>query len=213
MAYSSQMAAALSGATLSQLQHWRRHKPRGPVLVPEISQQPRALYSFRDLLALRTCVYLRQQTSLQRIRTAIGNLRDLGEQEHLSHYKLVGARDSVQLVTEEEAIDLVKKPGQRQVLVVMGDVLEAFPVRAGVVVPALFQPRERITVDPETKGGTPVISGTRVPYDSVADLMKDGVSAEEIATYYPSVAPEAARDAQDFALYIDSYDRQRTRVA
>lgn len=208
MAYSSRMAAALSGATIRQLQHWRRPEPRGPVLAPEISQHPRALYSFRDLLALRTCVYLRRRISLQRIRTAIGNLRSLGEQEHLSSYHLVSAKDSVQLVTGDGAIDLVKRPGQYQVLVVMGDVLEPFPVRSGVVVPALFQPRDRITVDPETKGGTPVISGTRVPYDAVADLMEDGVSAEEIATYYPSVTPSAARDARDFALYVNSYERK-----
>lgn len=213
MAYTSRMAAALSGATPSQLQHWRQQGPRGPVLAPEISQHPRALYSFRDLLALRTCVYLRQQASLQRIRTAIGNLRDLGEREHLSNYKLVGAKDSVQLVTEEEAVDLVKRPGQRQVLVVMGDVLEAFPVRAGVIVPALFQPRELITVDPETRGGNPVISGTRVPYEAVASLMEDGVTAEEIADYYPSVSPSAARDARSFALYVNSYSRQRPRAA
>lgn len=90
MAYEPRMAAALSAATLNQLRHWRTVSPRGDVvLVPEIRVRPRVLYSFRDLLALRTCVYLRRRVSLQRIRKAIGKLHDLGEVEHLSAYRLV----------------------------------------------------------------------------------------------------------------------------
>ncbi len=210
MAYTPTMAAALSGATLHQLRHWRsvRAKP-GPLLVPEISAAPRILYSFQDLLALRTFVRLRQDASLQKIRVAIGNLRDLGEIQHLAAYTLVSDRaGNIQLVAgEDEAIDLVRNPGQRQLLVVLRDVIEPFPVRAGVVVPHLLQPRVHLSVDPETQGGIPVITGTRVPYDAVASLMRDNVPAERIAQYYPAVSAEAAGDALDFARYVDSYDR------
>jgi uncharacterized protein (DUF433 family) len=52
----------------------------------------------------------------------------------------------------------------------------------------------------------PVISGTRVPYDAVASLMRDGVPANRIAEYYPAVTAEAAGDALDFARYVDSYN-------
>jgi DNA-binding transcriptional MerR regulator len=74
--YTTKMAAALSGATVSQLRHWRGPRT-GPLQAPEIAAAPQAFYSFRDLLALRTFVHLREHTSLQRIRVAIGNLRDL----------------------------------------------------------------------------------------------------------------------------------------
>ena len=97
------------------------------------------------------------------------------------------------------------KPGQRQVVIVMGDVIEPFPVRAGVVVPHLLHPRKNIEVAPGTQGGHPVIKGTRVPYDAVADLLADGVPAEQIADFYPAVSAEAAREAEDFAKYVDSY--------
>jgi uncharacterized protein (DUF433 family)/DNA-binding transcriptional MerR regulator len=206
LAYTTKMAAALSGATVSQLRHWR--SPRtGPLLAPEIAAAPQAFYSFRDLLALRTFVHLREHASLQRIRAAIGNLRDLGEVQHLASYRLVSdVAGNIQLVTEEEAVDLVRIPGQRQILVVMGDVIEAFPVRAGVVVPHLLQPRKHLAVDPETQGGTPVIAGTRVPYDAVAGLMRDDVAAERIAEYYPGVSSAAAQDALSFAEYVDSYN-------
>ncbi len=57
------MAAALSGATISQLRHWRSVRT-GPLLAPEIATAPRAVYSFQDVLALRTFVRLRENTSL-----------------------------------------------------------------------------------------------------------------------------------------------------
>ncbi len=213
MAYTAQMAAALSGATRRQLSHWRRDAGAGAVLVPEISvESPRVLYSFRDLLALRVCVFLRQDVSLQKIRKAINNLRDLGESAHLSQYTIVSDGDTVLLVEGGEATDLVRKPGQR-VLVVLRDVFEPFAVREGVVVPRLFRPRERLEVDPQTRGGVPVVSGTRVPYDLVAGLVRDGVAPENIKDYYPAVSAEAARDAADFALYMDSYSQAERDTA
>jgi uncharacterized protein (DUF433 family)/DNA-binding transcriptional MerR regulator len=203
------MAAALSGATRRQLSHWRRDNGSGALLVPEISAEPpQLLYSFRDLLALRSCVFLRQSASLQKIRKAISNLRDLGEREHLSQYTLVSDGDTIVLMEGEDATDLVRQPGQR-VLAVLSDVFEPFAVREGVVVPQLFRPRQRLEVDPAMRGGVPVLSGTRVPYDVVAGLVRDGVSPEDIKEYYPAVSAEAARDAADFALYVDSYGRAR----
>jgi uncharacterized protein (DUF433 family) len=35
--------------------------------------------------------------------------------------------------------------------------------------------------------------------------MRDGVAAEDIADFYPQVTADAARDAYDFASYVDSY--------
>jgi uncharacterized protein (DUF433 family)/DNA-binding transcriptional MerR regulator len=212
VAYVTKMAAALSGATVSQLRHWR--SPRtGPLLAPEIAAAPKAIYSFQDVLALRTFVRLRESASLQRIRMAIGNLRALGEVDHLAAYRLVSDRaGNIQLVNGEEAVNLGSRPGQLQLIAVIGDVIEPFAVRAGVLVPHLLRPRPGLSVDPETQGGTPVIAGTRVPYDAVAGLMRDGVAAERIADYYPAVEAPAARDALDFARYVDSYD-PATRVA
>ena len=206
MTYGTKMAAALSGATIGQLHHWR--SPRtGPLLAPEIAAAPRAVYSFQDVLALRTFVRLRENTSLQKIRAAIGNLREIGEAGHLASYQLVSDRGGdIQLFTGDEAVDLGQKPGQLQLVAVIGEVIEPFAGRADVLVPHLLRPRPGLAVDPETLGGTPAIAGTRVPYDAVADLMRDGVAAEQIGDYYPAVTAAAARDALDFARYVDSYD-------
>ena len=135
------MAAALSGATISQLRHWRSMRT-GPLLAPEIAAGPRAVYSFQDVLALRTFVRLRENTSLQKIRAAIGNLRNIGEVSHLASYRLVADRaGNIQLLTATEAVDLGKNPGQLQLVAVIGDVIEPFAARAGVLVPHLLRPR------------------------------------------------------------------------
>ena len=204
MAYPTRMTAALSGATVSQLRHWR-HARTGPLLSPEVATSPRVLYSFRDILALRMFVRLRKNASLQRIRAAVQNLRQLGDREHLASYTLVADEAGrIRLLTAGEAVDLVEYPGQ--LLLPLEAALEPFMARAGVLVPDLFRPRPNLAVDPETQGGIPVIAGTRVPYDAVASLMRDGVTPEQIDSYYPGVTADAAKDALDFARYVDSYD-------
>jgi uncharacterized protein (DUF433 family)/DNA-binding transcriptional MerR regulator len=210
MAYEPRVAAALTGATLGQLSYWRRTG----VLAPELSEARPVLYSFRDLIALRTAVYLRTDRSLQAIRKALQTLQNIGETEHLSSYRLVSqGRKSIALVRDDGAVDLVEKPGQSLTVVKLGDVLQSFPL-GDVEVPNLLHPRRRISVDPQVRGGHPVVAGTRVPFELVAGLVHDGVPPEKIVDFYPSVTAAAARDAADFADYVDRAARRRAvRVA
>ncbi|MEU4225508.1 DUF433 domain-containing protein [Nonomuraea sp. NPDC026600] len=211
MSYTPKLAAALSGVTLRQLAHWRKASSgRGAVLVPEISPVRPVLYSFRDLVALRTCVKLRNDASLQKIRRALDTLRDdLQEREHLSAYQLVTDGSTIYLVEQGQATDLV----HRKANIVIHDMVEVLRpfYRDGRHIPDLLRPREHVTVDPAVRGGMPVIEGTRVPYDEIAALLRDGVPAERIAEYYPSVSATAALDAADFADYVDSYEPPRER--
>jgi DNA-binding transcriptional MerR regulator len=65
MPYPSHLAATMSGASVRQLQYWRESK----LLVPEFGKTGgRLLYSFADVVALRTFVFLRESASLQLIR-------------------------------------------------------------------------------------------------------------------------------------------------
>jgi uncharacterized protein (DUF433 family) len=198
MAYSTRMAAALSGATMGQLRTWRQDRGNDPILRPELAPMP-ALYSFRDVLALRAFAHLRQDVSLQKIRRALVTLKKIGEVEHLSSYSLVADGDSIVLVGDDRhGTDLVQRPGQR-VIATMADILQEFAPRPGVVVPHLLFPKQHVSVDPETQGGQPVIAGTRIPFDAVAELVEDGVPPEKVADYYPGVTADAARDAVSFA--------------
>lgn len=203
--------AALSGATVGQLKYWRASRgDHGPLLVPEYRDGRTYLYSFRDLIALRTFVYLRGETSLQKIRRAAQSLENLGDQEHLSAYELRVFGDTIVWVdprgTERQwrYVDLVKRPGQEVLSVIMEQILKPFRTETGNVL-ALPSPLPRISVDADVLGGFPVVAGTRVPYDLVAGLVRDGVPPQEVRVYYPSVDTAGALDAQAFASYVDRY--------
>ena len=130
-------------------------------------------------------------------------MADIGETEHLSSYRLVSqGRKSIALVKDEGAVDLVERPGQALTVVKLGDVLQSFPV-GDVEVPNLAHPRRNISVDPGVRGGHPVVTGTRVPFELVAGLVRDGIPPEDVAQFYPSVDAGAARDAADFAEYVE----------
>lgn len=208
MSYKPLVAAALSGATLRQLSYWRSSRStEAPLLAPEL-HEPRShvSYSFPDVVALRTFVYLRsRKVPLQRVRKAVQSLRDMGATEHLSAYQLVAVgRDVVWKISEEVAVDLTRRPGQH-VIAQMVDILAAFRGPHDREVVPLYRPKPGVAVDPGIRGGYPVIAGTRVPYDMVASLLEDGVTAEEVAGFYPAVSATAARGALAFARYVDSY--------
>ncbi len=49
-----------------------------------------------------------------------------------------------------------------------------------------------INIDPETMGGTPVFTGTRVPIQTLFDYMEGGDDLNEFLEDYPTVAKETA---------------------
>ncbi|MCO8273504.1 DUF433 domain-containing protein [Actinoplanes sp. TRM 88003] len=166
-------------------------------------------YSFRDLVALRTFVYLREACPLPSIRRALDRLSVTG---HLSQYRLVDrGRRRIALVhnagdgpgrAQVGPVDLVEQPGQQITVIKFGDVLRSFSL-GDVEIPDLVRPRQRISVDPSVRHGCPVVAGTRVDFDLVAGLVRDGVPPKAVKEYYPGVTAAAARDAASFADYVD----------
>jgi|SRR6202035_298355 uncharacterized protein (DUF433 family) len=203
MAFPVPIASVLTGATVRQLAYWRKHTGSAePLLIPEGKRGGRFLYSWADVVALRSIVYLRQEKSLPRIRRAVGMLRHLEATEwtHLSAYRLISTDTTIVVKTPSgQLLDLERQPGTVLEEVLMGDVLAPFETISGRNVPALKRPRPRIAVDPAVLGGYPVIAGTRVPFDVVAHLADDDLAPHEITAIYPSVDPEAIDDATDFA--------------
>lgn len=204
MAFPAELTSVLTGASMSQLSGWRT----APALItPELQTRPRALYSFRDIVALRTFVRLRKDLSLQKIRFAMATLQDYDLTDHPSNYQLVTDSKTVFLVEGERAMDLVKKKGQ-EVIASMADVFAPFTNYQGDEVVDFRQPRQHIEVREKRMGGWPTIAGTRVPYNTIALLLSDGtVPPEDAEFYYPNVSALAAMDATDFDNSIRSKRR------
>lgn len=202
MAYPLKLASVLTGATPSQLYRWRD----SGLVRPEIKPFRPPLYSFRDLLLLRSVVFLRAHTSSQKIHKAFGNLPDVVDAvEHPSKYNFGIDDETIYLGTDDgEAIDILKRVGH-VTLFSFEDMLQSFPNFKGAPVPNLMKPSEHIEVRPQRVGGWPTIEGTRVPYDTIARLV-DGITVhpDDVPDFYPSVTADAAQDAVDFAARVEA---------
>jgi uncharacterized protein (DUF433 family)/DNA-binding transcriptional MerR regulator len=194
------LTATMTGVTKSQLAHWRREPA---ILAPEHGTKPRALYSFRDLVALRTFARLRSEVSLQKVRKALATLDMLELTEHPSKYSLIAHGDSIAWVDKDAAIDLVVAP-TTAVMVEMVDVFSHFVGRGDVEVVDFKHPKPGLEVSFGRLGGWPTIKGTRVPYDAVVDLVADGdIGYDEVCDYFPAVTPDDVADAVAFALLVE----------
>src|SRR5687768_13654023 len=83
-AYTAERAAALSAVPRSTVHYWARHR----VLVPSVSPTKLKLWSYTDLMGLRTIYWLRRRklhdegvdippTTMQAVRRALAKLEEL----------------------------------------------------------------------------------------------------------------------------------------
>lgn len=196
MAFPIQMTAKMSGATVAQLAYWRQQG----ILRPEVEALRRPyLYSYRDVVALRTFAWLRGQFPLSSVRKMLASLREYDMHDHPASYQLFKAGKTVGVIPpgSDTILDLVQHPGA-QMLGTFADVFAEFRTSKDRVVDPFLQPRAGLMVDPARLGGWPTINGTRVPFDVVAELVEGGVPAEEVGDYYVGVSPDQARDAVDY---------------
>jgi uncharacterized protein (DUF433 family)/DNA-binding transcriptional MerR regulator len=185
----------LTGASVRQLRHWNRTR----LLVPEVATGSRLRYSFRDVVALRTVVRLRAETSLQRIRRAFTTMPDLDFTEHPSRYRFGTDGHTIALADEDgHLVDLLASPGQYEIIS-LADIFQPFQNRRGETVVDFLHPRDRLEVRAGRMGGWPTIADTRIPYDTIAELVSgEDVTVDDVDYYYPGVDAQAARDAVDF---------------
>ena len=62
---------------------------------------------------------------------------------------------------------------------------------------------ERIAVNPQIHFGKPCVAGTRIPVQSVLELVREGLSFSEIIRdYYPDLDPEDIRACIQYAIDV-----------
>jgi len=63
--------------------------------------------------------------------------------------------------------------------------------------------KERIAVNPQIHFGKPCVSGTRIPVQSVLELVREGLSfAQIIQDYYPDLEAEDIRACIQYAIDV-----------
>lgn len=76
--------------------------------------------------------------------------------------------------------------------------------------------KKYISINPQILGGTPVISGTRIPLERVLQLVKQGYSIQTLKDTYPHVNPQKIQNviAHLMRAGLDDYTNSyKTQVA
>lgn len=194
--FGQQLASVLTGVTVSQLRNLRR---KG-ILVPEVRAGHPPIYSFRDLVALRTIGRLRAETSAQRVVKALRTLPLLDMTRHPSQYTFTTNRDDIYVQAPGgDPISLLRQPGM-PVLVTFEDVLAAYENFKGEQVVDFRHPSTFLELDADRMSGMPTLRGTRVDFLTVVDEVDpaDPDSIAEFVDDHAGVTAEAVRDALAF---------------
>lgn len=200
-AYMTERAAALSGVPKSTTYYWAR---KG-YLLPSVSQKP-LLWSYTDLLALRTIYWLRQPksaferdvppTSMPKVRRALRQLRDLDLDLFAEGQSTLAITLAGEIVINADAVPLQLIDGQyleRNLVNILGP----FDGLEGTKGPDLLWPRPTVQILPGKISGAPHISGTRVPTQSIYALAGRGFSVDQLAKIYPFVSRDSLSESID----------------
>jgi uncharacterized protein (DUF433 family) len=204
-AYPAERAAALSGVPLSTVHYWARQE----ILVPSISPEKVKLWSYADLMGLRTIYWLRQtkkapgghqvpRSTMPAVKRALRQIEEL-DLELWSEDAGPAVR-----VDRAGAIEVVTEPTHetdhwQRVLEKLDelDLLAPFPVKEGGQGPDLLVPRPHLRIVPGKLGGAPHVVHTRLESQALGSLAVGGLPRAKIYQLYPSVAPPVIDEAID----------------
>jgi uncharacterized protein (DUF433 family) len=202
-AYTADRASALSGVPKSTLHYWARTE----VLVPSISPERIKLWSYPDLMGLRTIYWLRQgktaddgvtvsATSMKAVRRALDELKQLDLElwmEERGPAVAVSRTGEVFLTLDGQVSNLA---GQSPLDADWLDLIAPFDTGDGRG-PNLYAPRPSLRIVPGKLSGSPHILKTRIETVALAALEERGLPHSKIAALYPVAPPAAIQDALD----------------
>ena len=202
-AYPADRASALAGVPRSTLHYWARTG----VLVPSISPERVKLWSYPDLMGLRTIYWLRQSktaedgavisaTSMPAVRRALGELRELDLELWTEEHGPRVAVDRAGRIHFDADGGVITSGGQRTLDPDVLDLLAPFRTDDGLA-PDLYAPRPTLRILPGKLSGSPHILKTRIETVALAALERRGLSEPKIAALYPMASGASIRDALD----------------
>jgi uncharacterized protein (DUF433 family) len=201
-AYTAERASALSGVPKSTIHYWARND----ILVPSVSPERVKLWSYPDLMGLRTIYWLRQSktaqdgysvpaTSMQVVRRALNALRELDLElfsEERGPSVAVNRRGELYFTTA----GVTSVHGQHVIAGEWLDLIAPFETELGRA-PDLHAPRPTLRIVPGKLSGSPHILKTRIETIALAALEQRGLIEEKIATLYPIAPRQAIAEALD----------------
>jgi uncharacterized protein (DUF433 family) len=173
-----------------------------------VSPERVKLWSYGDLMALRTIYWLRQtkqdpsgrevpRTAMNAVRRALREIAalklDLWSEDGAPR---VAVDRSGSIVIEHDGS--IQQPGGQSILGAdMLDLLAPFASHEGLHGPDLSVPRPRLRIVPGKLGGSPHVVHTRLESQALGALADSGLPQAKIYRLYPDIEPQAIEDALD----------------
>jgi uncharacterized protein (DUF433 family) len=191
--YSTKEAAKIAKVPRSTLYYWLRtdlFASRRPA-----HGGPRVL-SFVDLRDVVVAQRLREQgAGIADVRRALKWVRDVDDVRGLAEANFAVGEGGLQFLGKDAELVAPHRGHQRIFVIHMADVFRHLGYSEDF---ATVAPHDRISIDPEVRGGTPVIEGTRIPAQLVAEIAEEE-SADAVLALYPSLSADDVRAAVEWA--------------
>lgn len=201
-AYVAERASGLSGVPKSTVHYWARKE----ILVPSISAERVKLWSYPDLMGLRTIYWLRQtkkavdgrdvpRTTMPAVRRALDALRELDLSLWTEEAGPAVRVDRNGIVYFAGPAAMERVDGARPIDADWLDLIEPFTTHEETVGPNLQSPRPHLRIMPGKLAGSPHIVSSRIETLAIAALADRKLDEDRIHSLYPAVAPVAIREA------------------
>ena len=195
-AFTTDQASELTNLSSSTLRYWDKTEFYSPEAGRHRAGPYSLLYSFRDIVALRTIGLLREHASLQSLRRAVDLLRkhDYHPWANLEFFRREGD-PTIFFVVEKKPIVVANANSQITFNIELAKVSDN-------MLDLVRQMRERKS---EEIGQTSqhryvahnqrVVAGTRIPTSAIWEFHQAGYSTNEIIEEYPRLEPPDIREA------------------
>jgi uncharacterized protein (DUF433 family) len=210
-AYTADRAAALSGVPKSTVHYWAHRE----ILVPSISEARIKLWSYSDLMSLRTIAWLRATktapdghdvpaTAMSAVRRALQELLELDLDlwtEDVGPSVAVDRRGKIVLNPQAQP---QHTDGQRLLDAQQFQLLRPFEITRELRGPDLVAPRPRLRIVPGKLSGAPHVHRTRIETEALAALARRGLSSDRIVALYPAIETADVREALELECDLQS---------
>jgi len=207
-AYTAERASALSGVPWSTVHYWSRNE----ILIPSVSATKVKLWSYTDLMGLRTIYWLRRRkvagdgwdipaSTMRAVRRALAALRELDLElwsDDGGPSVRVDPSGQIFIVTRDAGPETAE--GARLLDPDIFDLIAPFDTPA-THAPDLAKPRPNLRIVPGKLSGSPHIARTRIETVTIASLANRGFDSAKIEKLYPSVSPPVA--------FVEAVDLER----
>lgn len=198
--YSADRAAALSGVPQRTVYYWASHD----VWTPSRRMTRPKLWTYSDVLALRIIYWLRKakpefgvgRSPMLEVRRVLDSIRSEGAEIWEEDVRVFVDTSGHVFYSTPDSVWRAAKPGQAVIPGVL-DLLAEFPTEENRVGPDLVRPRPRLRIIPGKLSGEPHVEGTRISTLSIAGLLSEGLSRDQVRELYLDLSGEAIDDAWD----------------